>query len=92
MQIEQVRTYLLQLQDSICAELAAEDGGGAFISDEWQRAEGGGGRSRVLTEGAVFERAGVNFSHVRGASLPPPPVPRDRSWPAAVSRPWAYPW
>ena len=71
MQIEQVRTYLLQLQDSICAELAAEDGGGAFISDEWQRAEGGGGRSRVLTEGAVFERAGVNFSHVRGASLPP---------------------
>ena len=71
MQIEQVRTYLLQLQDSICAELAAEDGGGVFISDEWQRAEGGGGRSRVLTEGAVFERAGVNFSHVRGASLPP---------------------
>ncbi len=71
MEIEQVKAYLLQLQDSICAELAAEDGEVDFLTDEWQRPEGGGGRSRVLTEGAVFERAGVNFSHVRGASLPP---------------------
>ena len=71
MQIEQVKSYLLQLQDSICAALAEEDGGADFITDEWQRPEGGGGRSRVLTEGAVFERAGVNFSHVRGANLPP---------------------
>ena len=69
--IDRVRSYLLQLQDSICDALAEEDGGAAFISDEWQRPEGGGGRSRVLTEGAVFERAGVNFSHVHGASLPP---------------------
>jgi len=71
MQIEQVKSYLLQLQDSICAELAEEDGSIDFITDEWQRPEGGGGRSRVLTEGAVFERAGVNFSHVHGANLPP---------------------
>ena len=69
--IDRVRSYLLQLQDSICDAVAEEDGGAAFISDEWQRPEGGGGRSRVLTEGAVFERAGVNFSHVHGASLPP---------------------
>ncbi len=71
MQIEQVKTYLLQLQDNICGELAAEDGGKGFITDEWQRPEGGGGRSRVLAEGEVFEKAGVNFSHVTGASLPP---------------------
>ena len=71
MQIEQVKSYLLQLQDSICEALTAEDGAAAFITDEWQRPEGGGGRSRVLTEGAVFEKAGVNFSHVLGANLPP---------------------
>jgi coproporphyrinogen III oxidase len=71
MESEQVKSYLLQLQDAICAELAEEDGEVDFLTDEWQRPEGGGGRSRVLAEGAVFERAGVNFSHVRGASLPP---------------------
>jgi len=71
MQIEEVKAYLLGLQDSICAELAEEDGAADFIVDEWQREEGGGGRSRVLVDGAVFEKAGVNFSHVRGANLPP---------------------
>lgn len=71
MQLDAVKSYLLQLQENICEELAAEDGGAEFIIDEWQRAEGGGGRTRVLTEGAVFEKAGVNFSHVMGASLPP---------------------
>jgi len=70
MQTDQVRSYLLALQDNICEALAEEDGQAEFIVDEWQRPEGGGGRSRVLSEGAVFERAGVNFSHVRGAELP----------------------
>jgi len=70
MQTDQVRSYLLALQDSICEALAEEDGQAEFIVDEWRRPEGGGGRSRVLTQGAVFERAGVNFSHVRGAELP----------------------
>ena len=70
MQIDQVRSYLLALQDNICAALAEEDGAADFIVDEWQRPEGGGGRSRVLADGAVFERAGVNFSHVLGAALP----------------------
>ena len=65
------KTYLLELQDSICEALAEEDGRNDFLTDEWQRAEGGGGRSRVLAEGAVFEKAGVNFSHVQGDSLPP---------------------
>ena len=70
MQVEQVRTYLLQLQDTICSALAEEDGTASFITDEWQRPEGGGGRSRVLSDGAVLEKAGVNFSHVKGAHLP----------------------
>ena len=70
MQIDQVRSYLLGLQDTICEALAEEDGQATFFEDQWQRPEGGGGRSRVLREGAVFERAGVNFSHVKGAELP----------------------
>ncbi|KZX58136.1 coproporphyrinogen III oxidase [Halioglobus sp. HI00S01] len=70
MQVEQVKAYLLSLQASICSALAEEDGAADFIVDEWERPEGGGGRSRVLSEGAVFEKAGVNFSHVMGAELP----------------------
>jgi len=70
MQLESVKNYLLELQQNICAGLAEEDGAADFIVDEWQRPEGGGGRSRVLVDGAVFEKAGVNFSHVMGASLP----------------------
>ncbi|MFZ9839865.1 MAG: coproporphyrinogen III oxidase, partial [Opitutaceae bacterium] len=67
-----VRAYLLRLQEEICAGLTAEDGGAAvFRSDEWVRPEGGGGRTRLLTEGAVFEKAGVAFSHVCGERLPP---------------------
>jgi len=66
-----VRTYLLALQDRICAELAAEDGQASFGVDEWERAGGGGGRTRVLANGAVFEKAGVGFSHVKGDRLPP---------------------
>ncbi len=69
--VEAIKTYLLDLQDRICDALAAEDGAAQFITDEWTRAEGGGGRSRVLSGGAVFEKAGVNFSHVSGATLPP---------------------
>jgi coproporphyrinogen III oxidase len=66
-----VRTYLLRLQDSICSGLESEDGGGRFGADTWGRVEGGGGRTRILTGGTVFEKAGVSFSHVEGAALPP---------------------
>lgn len=65
-----VKAYLLDLQDRICTALAAEDGGASFIEDTWERAEGGGGRSRVLTNGAVIEKGGVNFSHVHGTQMP----------------------
>lgn len=69
-QIQAVKESLLALQDQICQALAAEDGG-VFREDTWQRAEGGGGRSRVLENGAVIEKGGVNFSHVFGTKLPP---------------------
>ena len=68
--IAQVKAFLLSLQETICQQLAAADGKTQFAEDEWVREEGGGGRSRVLTQGAVFEQAGVNFSHVHGATLP----------------------
>ena len=64
-----VKAYLLDLQDRICDGLASIDGG-QFSEDAWDRAAGGGGRSRVLANGSVFEQAGVNFSHVYGSDLP----------------------
>lgn len=68
--IGHIRHFLLNLQDKICDALSAEDGAAAFRQDLWTRAEGGGGRTRILRGGAVFEQAGVNFSHVSGAQLP----------------------
>lgn len=66
---EQVRSYLLGLQDSICDALQQEDGS-AWQEDNWTRPEGGGGRSRVIANGPVIEKGGVNFSHVSGDQLP----------------------
>jgi coproporphyrinogen III oxidase len=69
--IEAVKNYLLSLQDRICAALEQEESEARFIEDIWERSEGGGGKTRVLSNGAVFEQAGVNFSHVSGFRLPP---------------------
>lgn len=66
-----VREYLLSLQDNICGVLEGIDGKARFETDEWQREAGGGGRTRVLNGGAVFEQGGVNFSEVSGDNLPP---------------------
>jgi coproporphyrinogen III oxidase len=65
------RNLLMGLQDSICQGLQELDGEGQFQEESWQRPEGGGGRSRVMKEGRVFEQGGVNFSEVEGAQLPP---------------------
>ena len=65
-----VHDFLSGLQERIVSELEAVDGK-RFRSDSWTRAEGGGGLTRVLEEGAVFERAGVNVSRVQGKALPP---------------------
>ena len=69
--IEAVKHYLLTLQDNICQQLEAEDGGATFVEEVWERPSGGGGRTRVLSNGQVFEQGGVNFSHVFGDTLPP---------------------
>jgi coproporphyrinogen III oxidase len=68
--IEAVRDHFSGLQHRICAVLEYEDGVKRFSDEPWQRDQGGGGHSRVLVGGAVFERAGVNFSHVFGTGLP----------------------
>jgi coproporphyrinogen III oxidase len=65
-----VKAYLLDLQDRICQALAIADGGEGFVEDNWERTEGGGGRSRVLANGKVIEKGGVNFSHVYGTHMP----------------------
>ncbi len=69
--LEAVKAYLLDLQERICAALEAEDGAARFVEDAWTRPTGGGGRTRVIAEGALLEKGGVNFSHVHGDSLPP---------------------
>jgi coproporphyrinogen III oxidase len=65
-----VEAYLTGLQDAICGALEAVDGAGRFREDTWRREEGGGGRTRVLEGGEVFEKAGVGYSHVHGTGLP----------------------
>jgi coproporphyrinogen III oxidase len=65
-----VEAYLTGLQDTICAALEAADGAARFREDAWRREEGGGGRTRVLEGGALFEKAGLAYSHVHGAALP----------------------
>jgi len=68
--IERVKQYLMQLQDDICLQLEQEDSTKPFYQDSWQRPGGGGGRSRVIENGQIFEKGGVNFSHVFGEQLP----------------------
>ena len=70
MNIEAVKQYLLALQDDICQQLAEEDGGATFTEENWEREQGGGGRTRVMANGRVIEKGGVNFSHVFGDQLP----------------------
>jgi len=69
--IEAVADYLVALQGRICDALAAVDGTAQFAEERWQREAGGGGCSRILADGAVFEQAGVNYSQVSGDALPP---------------------
>ncbi|MDF0535375.1 oxygen-dependent coproporphyrinogen oxidase [Shewanella sp. A32] len=67
---QMVKQYLQQLQQNICEALEQLDGSAKFIEDAWLRPLGGGGKSKVLVDGAVFEQAGVNFSHVTGDAMP----------------------
>lgn len=68
--IDKVKNYLLNLQNKICQALETVEPEARFIEDNWTRAEGGGGKTRVLSGGNVIEQGGVNFSHVFGSNLP----------------------
>ncbi|WP_417666062.1 oxygen-dependent coproporphyrinogen oxidase [Pseudidiomarina sp.] len=68
--LDQVNHYLKDLQDRICLALEQADGVGTFKEEVWQRPGGGGGRSRVLRDGAVLEQGGVGYSHVFGEQMP----------------------
>jgi coproporphyrinogen III oxidase len=68
--ISAVKEYLLDLQNRICRVLEQEEGRAKFVEDPWEHKQGGGGLTRVLTDGDVIEKAGVNFSHVFGSALP----------------------
>lgn len=69
--LQRVESWLDGLQDRICAAIESADGGARFREDLWQRNEGGGGRTRILAAGEVFEQAGIGFSKVSGTTLPP---------------------
>lgn len=68
--IDAVKHYFMDLQDQICAALEHSDGKSRFVEDAWQRKAGGGGRTRVIGNGNLIEKGGVNFSHVYGGQLP----------------------
>lgn len=86
---DQVKTFLLALQQNICERLTALDGKASFKADSWERAEGGGGTSMVLSQGAVFEQAGVNFSHVMGAVMPASATAHRPELAGRSLKPWA---
>ena len=91
MNVTAPRAYFLTLQSRIVAALEAVDGQ-PFRRDEWTRPEGGGGITRLIEEGGVFERGGVNFSHVTGDKLPPSATATRPEIAAAPGRPWACRW
>jgi coproporphyrinogen III oxidase len=68
--IDRVKSWLLNLQESICHSLEDADGLGTFQNDAWERPQGGGGLTKILNQGNLFTKAGVNFSHVYGQQLP----------------------
>lgn len=70
MNITEIETYLKDLQQRICESIEQHEPEARFISDEWQRTEGGGGITRVIANGKVIEKGGVNFSSIEGASMP----------------------
>lgn len=83
--IAAVGDFLRSLQDRICQAIERIDGQARFVEDAWDRPEGGGGRTRVLREGAVFEQAGIGFSRVEGATMPPAATAHR---PELAGRPW----
>jgi len=69
--ISSIEQWLISFQDSVCDSLEGRDGSAKFIEDKWERTGFGFGRTKIMSQGAVFEQAGVNFSSVKGEALPP---------------------
>lgn len=67
---QKVLDVLQSLQDKLCEGFEQVDGQAKFIEDSWQREQGGGGKTRVISDGQIFEKGGVNFSHVFGTQMP----------------------
>jgi coproporphyrinogen III oxidase len=89
---EAVKAYLLDLQDRICSALETFEADTRFIEDAWTRPAGGGGRTRVIENGSVIEKAASTFPTCSAAACHRPPAPIARSWPVAASKPWACRW
>jgi coproporphyrinogen III oxidase len=68
---QQAQDFFLALQNKLCDGFSKADGSAVFIEESWQREQGGGGKTRVISGGAVFEKGGINFSHVHGGQMPP---------------------
>lgn len=68
--LNDVKSFLLDLQNRICDMVEQADGGVKFQEDRWEHKEGGGGITRAIADGAIIEKGGVNFSHVKGTALP----------------------
>lgn len=83
-----VYAFLTDFQTSLCTQLEALDGQAKFVDDPWQREEGGGGLTRIMTNGALFEKAGVAFSKVSGLTLPRQHRLFDQSLRAENGRQW----
>ena len=85
MQKEEIRDWLKSLQENICSKIEQADGQGKFISDVWERPGGGGGDSRIITNGKIIEKGGVNFSAVHGRA--PEAILKTLNLPASESHP-----
>ena len=68
---QSVREFLVNFHNTLCKQLEELDGTARFSDDQWERSEGGGGNTRTLVDGTLFEKAGVAFSHIQGSKLPP---------------------
>lgn len=78
--IDTINQYLKKLQNTICASLETLDGKAKFQEDNWLRPQGGGGCTRIMRHGELFEQAGVNFSHILGDTLPTAATVRNPQW------------
>ena len=90
--ISSVKVFLQELQSEICKGLEGLDGSAKFRTDQWDRKGGGSGITRIISDGDVLEKAGVNFSHVFGKSMPASATPIAQSWLGEPFRRWVSRW